>query len=117
MNENRATFRESREKLTRLTDVPVDTQHVKHLTDLLVAHGAKVTPVLVKPEGATRTYYLCTIDLPDGTYREYGMMLFRSSPFIIYFPDSYELHGAELYGTTAALDEMPKILLYIPKQT
>lgn len=116
LHESRATFQAPREMLTRLSDVPVDTQHVKHLNELLVAHGATVTPVLVKPEEATRAYYLCTIDFPEGTYREYGMMLLRSSPFIIYFPDGYGLHGAELYGTAAALDETPKILLYLSRQ-
>lgn len=115
--ESRATFQASREKLTRLTNVPVDTQYRKCLTDLLVSHGAKVACSLVKPEGEARTYYLCTIDFPEGTYREYGMILLRSSPFTIYFPDGYELHGTELYRVTAALDEMPNTLLYLLKQT
>ena len=113
------TFPESRKKLERLMNVPVEKDHAQRLTDLLEAHGARLTLTHRKrspSEGPARTVHFYTIDFPTGTYREYGMSLSRSAPFTIYFPDGFEQPGADLYKIDCALDDPPMICLYLLKQ-
>ena len=112
------TFPESRGKLERLTNVPVDELYAEQLTTLLEVHGAKMTLTEMKrypPDGPERWYFLYTIDFPEGTYREYGMQLVRSAPFTIYFPDGFTQPGTEQYRITTGLDEPPIIVLYLRK--
>ena len=113
-----STFPESREKLTRLTGVPVDESYVERLRTQLEAHGARLTLTEMKqypPGNHGRAFFLYTIDFPDGTYREYGMLVLRSVPFTIYFPDGFKQPGANLYSIYAAVDAAPTVCLYLVK--
>lgn len=113
-----STHPESREKLERLANVPVDELYAERLKALLEAHGAKMTLTEMKhypPDGSARWYFLYTIDFPEGTYREYGMQLVRSIPFTISFPDGFTQPGTEVYRVSAGLDEPPTVLLYLRK--
>lgn len=103
-------------KLEQLTQIPVDKVYAERLVDILEAHGAKPTQTGTKkhPPDAERgrTFYEYAIDFPEGTVREYGMGLLRSTPFTIYFPDAYELPGSEISPING--DEIITIL-FIPK--
>lgn len=113
-----STFPESREQLTRLTNVPVDELYVERLKGQLEAHGARFTLIEMKrypPDGPKRTFFLYAIDFPEGTYREYGMQLLRSTPFTIYFPDGFKQYGANLSSVYAAVDAASTTCLYLVK--
>ena len=114
------TFPESRRPLRQLTNVPVDELYVEQLTPLLEAHGAKLTLTDMKRyplDGPQRTYFLFTIDFPEGTYRADGMLLARSTPFTIFFPDGFEQPGTELFrfGPSLDLPQNSMICLYLRK--
>ena len=113
-----ATFPETRRKLERLSDVPVDERYVERLKTLLELHGARLTLTQIKhypPDSPARTFYEYAIDFPTGTYREDGMRLLRSVPFTIYFPDGFQQPGADLYKINAGLDDPPLVCLYLLK--
>jgi hypothetical protein len=121
MNEsaNEHMFPQSRQTLVQLTGIPVDQAFTKRLLKLLELHGAKATHTNTAQryleDGKTSTYHEFTIDFPAGTQREDGMMLYRSAPFTIYFPDGYELPGVEFPSISVLSEKKSLIILHIPR--
>lgn len=112
-------FPPRRKTLVQLTGIPVDLAFTKRLIKLLEAHGAQVTRTHTKQassaDGQMRTYHEYTIDFPAGTQREDGLMLYRSLPFIIYFPDGYKLPAVEFPSVAVLSEGKPLIVLHIPQ--
>lgn len=112
-------FPASRKTLVQLTGIPVDLAFTKRLVKLLEEHGAKATHTRTAQrylaDGKMCTYHEYTIDFPAGTQREDGMMLYRSAPFTIYFPDGYELPGVEIPSVSMLSAKKSLIILHIPR--
>ena len=86
--------------ITTLMHVPIDNRFFFLVNNILRAHGASLAETQDEPlpPGATRgTTKMYTVTFPPGTLRENGLVMRRSVPFEIRFPDAFRLHGAELW--------------------
>ena len=111
----------TRRPLQKLDDVPVDREYAERLTSLLKAHGATVSEQYVKTyerrgqclKDAQAEYSGYMIVFPAGTERAYKLRMHTTAPFVIYFPDGFELHGAEV--SRVSIGDKPTIILYLPR--
>ena len=115
-------LQETRHALRRLAEVPVDQEFAERLTALLEAHGATVSRQYTRRyerrdqeatelQGEYAGYF---INFPDGTERAYKLRMRTTAPFVIYFPDGFELHGAEV--SPSSIRDKPTIILYLPRE-
>lgn len=115
-------LQETRHALRRLAAVPVDREFAERLTALLAAHGATVSRQYTRryerrDQEATEIqteYAEYFINFPDGTERAYKLRMRTTAPFVIYFPDGFELHGAEV--SRSSIRDKPTIILYLPRE-
>jgi hypothetical protein len=92
--------------LTTLTRVPIVPAHLALMTRVLTEHGATLTEAEdTVPGTIDPTASMYTVTFPPGTVRVDGIMIHRTFPFVIYFPDKYFLHGARLYPITLRRDD------------
>lgn len=114
-------LQDTRHPLRRMEEVPVDQQYTDQLSALLEAHGATISKQYTKTykrrgqqwEEVQSEYIGYAITFPDGTERAYKLRMLTTAPFVIYFPDGFELHGAEV--SPISVSGRPIIVLYIPK--
>ena len=112
----------TRRPLQKLDDVPVDREYAERLTSLLKTHGAMVNERYTRAyvrrgqclKDAQAEYSGYTIIFPAGTERAYKLRMRTTAPFVIYFPDGFELHGAEVSPTS--IRDKPTIILYLPRE-
>lgn len=84
--------------IARLERVPISAMYLAVVKRVLEAHGA----VLVEtgdelPVGVEEDARMYKVRFPPGTTRINGLVMHRSVPFELVFPDGYHLHGAELW--------------------
>jgi hypothetical protein len=105
-----------------LEEVPVDHEYTDRLIALLESHGASFTRLYtrnyLKQHPNRRTthaeYSAYEITFPEGTERAYKLRFRQTSPFIVYFPDGFELHGSVLYPLQK-VGGTPITVLHLPK--
>ncbi|HEU5381149.1 MAG TPA: hypothetical protein VFV38_37470 [Ktedonobacteraceae bacterium] len=115
------TLPETRHALLKLSHIPVDHEYTHRLIPLLEAHGAVCREthrgeyMKPLPQGGRLAvnYSEYEITFPPGTFREYGLRLMRSAPFVIYFPDGFSQPGSELYPLARGERDKPTVVLHL----
>jgi hypothetical protein len=89
--------------ITSMKRVPIGAAFLAIMTRILTAHGATLaeTPE-PPPAGMEDDVKMYTLTFPPGTRRSDELMMRRSQPFVILFPDGYQLHGAELWPISSS---------------
>jgi hypothetical protein len=100
--------------LTTLKRVPISQLFVNAMTRVLTDHGATLAETRDYPQ-FDPPYKEYTITFPAGTVQAFGMSLMHSSPFVILFPDGYELHGKELWTSERASGNRATIIFFLPE--
>lgn len=88
--------------ISSLEQVPIDLPYLERILSILTSHGATLTETRDCTENPGETYgnyKEFTIDFPEGTKRLNGLTRWQSQPFVLYFPDGYELHATQTPDT------------------
>lgn len=99
--------------LTTLKQIPISQPYINVMTQILTEHGATLTETKDYPIGE-HSYKEYTVTFPSGTCRSFGLQMMRTRPFIILFPDGYQLHGAELWPLFRREGDQATTIFYLP---
>ncbi|HEY0756867.1 MAG TPA: hypothetical protein VGD98_23140 [Ktedonobacteraceae bacterium] len=100
--------------ITTLDAVPISPMYLEVMTRILSEHGAILAETEAPPpRNVDPTVSMYTVTFPPGTMRLNGMLIHRSFPFELQFPDGYRLNGAQLWPITLREDEQPIHALFL----
>lgn len=87
--------------IASLDRVPISAAYLAVVKRVLEAHGATLVETAdALPAGMEGDVLMYQVRFPGGTTRINGLVMIRSVPFELVFPDGYCLHGAELWPLT-----------------